>query len=143
MPVFQLIYRSRANRYFTDDDLIELLKQCRSNNAEQNITGLLLYGHGSFIQLLEGDEAAVRDLYHHRISQDARHRELAVLHRTFAPKRLFKDWSMAFRPMDATRIRSVSGYTDPAQPAQKNRDLLAPLRLLELMQGFAADMRKR
>ncbi|MCB0573779.1 MAG: BLUF domain-containing protein, partial [Saprospiraceae bacterium] len=42
MPVFQLIYRSRANRYFTDDDLIELLKQCRSNNAEQNITGLLL-----------------------------------------------------------------------------------------------------
>ncbi|MCW5924734.1 MAG: BLUF domain-containing protein [Saprospiraceae bacterium] len=144
MPVFQLIYRSKANAYFNDDDLIVLLRQCRSKNIEKNVTGILLYGYGNFIQLLEGDDDVVRDLYAHRISLDQRHREPVILHQGYIPKRLFKDWSMAFQPLNAERVRSLSGYLDPAaQESETGKNLLSPMRLLEVIQGFATDMNRR
>lgn len=143
MPVFQLIYRSTANAYFTDDDLILLLRQCRTKNIEKNVTGLLLYGHGNFIQLLEGEEEIVYDLYSNRIALDSRHRNPIVLHRNFAPKRLFKDWSMAFQPLNSERVRDLSGYREPERSSGNGRNLLAPLRLLEVIQGFAIEMQRR
>ncbi len=143
MPVFQLIYRSRANAHFSDDDLIALLRECRRNNTSQKITGLLLYGYGSFVQLLEGPEKAVGELFSRHIIHDKRHREPLVLHRARVPKRLFDEWSMAFQPMDAEKVRSLSGYTNPDQSTGDGKNLLAPLRLLELMQGFALDMKNR
>lgn len=145
MPVFQLIYRSRANAYFSDDDLISLLRQCRTKNIENNVTGLLLYGYGNFVQLLEGDEDVVLDLYTKHIAADTRHRNLSVLQQHTAPERLFKNWSMAFRPLDAERLRILNpvGYLDPEQPATGNKNLLSPLRFLEMMQGFAHNMQGR
>lgn len=143
MPVFHLIYRSRANAHFSDEDLIQLLRQCRLNNAPKKITGLLLYGFGSFIQLLEGEEDAVRDLYFKHIVNDKRHREHTLLHLAPVPKRLFKDWSMAFRPMDAQRVQHLKGYMEPQQQSTDHkRNILAPLRLLEVMQAFSLNMRK-
>lgn len=143
MPIFQLIYRSKANAYFTDDDLIQLLRQCRSKNIEKNVTGLLLYGYGSFIQLLEGEEETVRNLYAQRIALDPRHQNPVVLHQHKVPKRLFRDWSMAFRPLDTGRVKNLSGYTIPEGASKTGKNLLAPLRLLEVMQGFALEMNKR
>lgn len=143
MPVFQLIYRSKASSYFSDDDLIALLRECRQNNISGNITGLLLYGHGSFVQLLEGREKIVRELFFNHIAHDKRHREPVVLHRAHAPERLFSEWSMAFRPMDPALVRDLGGFTEPDAPAPGGKNLLAPLRLLELMQGFALDMKNR
>lgn len=143
MRVFQLIYRSKASAYYNDDDLAQLLRQCRSKNIEKKVTGLLLYGYGSFVQLLEGQDNVVRELYNQRIVPDARHHDPVVLHQGYVPKRLFKDWSMAFQPLNAERVRHLSGYLSPEQTAGSGRNLLAPLRLLEVMQGFAMDMRNR
>jgi len=143
MPVFQLIYRSKANFYLTDDDLIALLRQARDNNAQRNITGLLLYGYGSFTQILEGAKKDVNDLYFKRIAEDKRHRNPVVLHEGFAQKRLFKDWSMAFQPLDSERLRDLKGYLEPQKKPGDGRNLLASLRLLELMQGFSLSIQHR
>ena len=143
MPVFQLIYRSKANAYFSDDDLIRLLHQCRTNNIGKKVTGLLLYGYGNFIQLLEGDDDVVRDLYTQRISRDPRHRDPVILHQKYVPKRLFKNWSMAFKPLNAERVKHLSGFLEPERPLKNGKNLLAPLRLLEVMQGFALDMSRK
>ena len=143
MPVFQLIYRSKASTYYHDDDLALLLRQCRTKNIEKQVTGLLLYGYGNFVQLLEGQDHVVRDLYNNRIVGDPRHRDPVVLHQGYVPKRLFKDWSMAFQPLNAERVRGLSGYLSPGQTSGSGKNLLAPLRLLEVMQGFATDMQRR
>lgn len=142
MPVFQLIYRSKANSFFTDEDLITLLKKARLSNAQKNITGLLLYGYGSFTQILEGKEDAVRDLYFNRISKDTRHSNLVVLQQAEVPKRMFQNWSMAFQPLDAEKVREINGYTDPAAKPENGKNLLAPLRLLDLVQSFSFAMNK-
>lgn len=143
MLIFQLIYRSKATSFFTDEDLITLLRQARENNTQKNITGLLLYGYGNFIQLLEGNEKEVKNLFFNHIEKDARHRDSAVLQQTFVEKRLFKDWSMAFQPLDSERVHDLKGYLEPHKKSGEDKNLLAPMRLLELMQGFSLAMHRR
>ena len=52
------------------EQLLELLKQCL--NPASGVTGMLLYGNGTFLQALEGDEKVVADLYG-KIEKDSRH----------------------------------------------------------------------
>ncbi len=58
--MFFLVYVSSAVRPFSRVDLDDLLATSRANNARVGITGMLLYKDGNFMQVLEGDEEAVR-----------------------------------------------------------------------------------
>ena len=62
--MFQLVYLSSASQPFSEDDLVALLTQARQNNTAHGLTGMLLYKDGNFMQVLEGDEAEVRRLFH-------------------------------------------------------------------------------
>jgi hypothetical protein len=75
--------------------LEELLVEARDFNAGKNITGILLYCDGSFMQLLEGDEEEVRSLYG-RIEADPRHFDVQTLFTKETEGRWLKDWAMAF-----------------------------------------------
>jgi len=44
-------------------DLDDILTASRRNNALMGISGLLLFIDGGFLQMLEGEERAVRELY--------------------------------------------------------------------------------
>jgi hypothetical protein len=55
--MIQISYLSQASAPMSADQLIALLMQCRTNNAERGLTGMLLYGNGTFLQVLEGEDA--------------------------------------------------------------------------------------
>ena len=93
--LFQIVYLSRAGDGFDPDSLDELLALARARNAEQDITGMLLYSEGSFIQVLEGPEQAVQNTFS-KIEKDTRHREVKVVLRTHVDERAFAEWSMGF-----------------------------------------------
>jgi hypothetical protein len=57
-------------------------------------TGLLCYCDGYFVQLLEGPETAVLELYA-LIQCDPRHEQVETLHDEAGPTRWFADWRMA------------------------------------------------
>ena len=59
-----LIYISTAVKLMTDAELISILADSRDNNKLKNITGMLLYGDGTFIQVLEGGKKDITDTYH-------------------------------------------------------------------------------
>jgi hypothetical protein len=63
--IFRLIYRSRNTIPAQDRKaaLGKLFSQARSRNKGQHITGALLVSGDWFAQVLEGDEAAVRELH--------------------------------------------------------------------------------
>jgi hypothetical protein len=63
MPMFFLIYRSVATIVPSEADLAQLLEHARPANDTRGITGMLLYQNGRYMQLLEGEEAAVRALF--------------------------------------------------------------------------------
>ena len=110
-PVFFLVYVSSAVRLFSAEDLRALLETCRKNNAKLGVTGMPLYKDGNFMQVLEGDEEAVRGLYA-RIVAAPRHRGEITLQEGFAEGRQFPDWSMGFRDLTSPEERSAPGYSE-------------------------------
>lgn len=101
-----IIYVSSARQLFTDEALETLLLKARSANAANAISGLLLYQDGNFMQLLEGPQAAVSELYA-AIRQDPRHHDVVTLIEETGLPREFSAWSMAYRKLDNTRWNAL------------------------------------
>jgi hypothetical protein len=62
----------------SDVELGDLLRQARDFNAENDITGVLLHCDGDFLQVIEGEERVLADLYT-RICVDTRHQSVIKL----------------------------------------------------------------
>ena len=103
---FQLLYRSQATTLPTPEQLREIVQRARQANAAAQITGLLLYCEGQFMQVLEGPQEIVEHLFA-RISQDPRHRQVAVVSKGLLPSRQFAEWSMDFGFADAGELEAV------------------------------------
>ena len=93
MSLHQLIYLSRSVRPMTEADLDAITRGSAINNPREELTGILLYVGGNFLQLLEGPSKNVSRRFE-TISKDDRHRDCKIIH--FAPTqyRLFPEWSM-------------------------------------------------
>ncbi len=140
MALYQLIYRSKASQPFTQEELVALLGTARTFNTERDITGILLYGYNHFIQLLEGDDEVVRELYFHRIYRDPRHHSLKILQEGFVKKRLFSQWAMTFQHFDPQRAQYLAGFIDPDEQSEYGRNLLGPLQITDAMEMLSLDL---
>lgn len=138
--VFFLVYVSSATLQFSGEDLRALLATCRENNAELGVTGMLLYKDGNFMQVIEGDEEAVRGLYA-RIEADPRHGGEITLQQGFTERRQFPDWSMGFRDLNAPEERSTSGYSEFLNAPLTGREFSGdPSRAQKLLLTFKRTM---
>ncbi len=113
--VYQILYRSRATSPLSEAQLLELLDQARCYNAGHDLTGLLLYSDGRFVQALEGPEAEVRALYA-RIQRDSRHRQVVTVSEGPGPHRRFAGWSMAFGQVPGPAVERVLGAVQAQEP---------------------------
>ena len=120
--IFQLTYASTAAKPFSADELLEWLPAYREKNQRLNVTGLLLYRQGSFMQALEGEEATVRALYK-TIREDVRHHHVLTLVTVSLAERQFSKWSMGFEALDDARIGVVPGYVPPSNLSPIRTDL--------------------
>ena|SRR6185312_13282876 len=119
----QLLYASNTSRDVSQALLDDILAASRRNNAGAGISGMLLYLDGGFMQVLEGEEAAVAAVYA-RIAKDKRHWNAQVLLDREAP-RAFADWSMGFeRPepgedgIFAITRDAIAGKLKPGAPLE-------------------------
>ena len=132
MAIYQIIYISAGSVVFTEDALKELLAKARANNEAKGLSGLLLYHEGSFIQVLEGERAAVRATYV-RINQDSRHSEVQVLFEGDVEERTFEGWSMGYVPANGLQDLPegfhpflVTGFrTQPDTPSMARKAMAA------------------
>ncbi|AIV39213.1 MULTISPECIES: BLUF domain-containing protein [unclassified Curtobacterium] len=106
--MLSLIYSSVATRSLDDDDLAGLLAQSRRANAENDITGVLLFRNGYFLQLLEGPDQAVRAKMA-TIKHDDRHTKVTVLTEELIEERQFPEWTMGY-PAEDTDVEQAPGY---------------------------------
>lgn len=113
MPIHHLIYRSVAKRTLSDAGLNELLLNARAHNKIEQITGILLHAEGEFMQVLEGEAAAVKALYAH-IEADRRHTRVRLLTDGTSLFRIFPRWSMGFLHVYKEDFYRLVGYVDPA-----------------------------
>lgn len=95
MNVRRIVYLSTANGMPEDSDLFALLESARRSNARSGISGVLLYGSGSFLQVLEGTSPSIDDVFE-TIKQDPRHRNVIEVLNEEVDRAAFGKWSMAF-----------------------------------------------
>ena len=131
--MFQLVYVSNDAASFTAPQLVTLLKTSRVNNTRLNITGMLLHQRGRFLQVLEGEESAVRSLAA-KIGRDPRHHTVVTLHTSVIAQRDFPDWSMGFHDLENPDAAGVEGFSHLLQsslsPSAFRSDLPAAKRML-------------
>ena len=104
--VYHVLYRSCATHPMTEADLQALLDWLRIYNAHQ-LTDLLLYSDGRFMQLIEKPETVVQALYA-RIQQYLRHTQVVTMSGGPGSQRWFKEWSMAFGHVHATDLHPLT-----------------------------------
>jgi hypothetical protein len=109
MDIVQLIYVSTATRDLDDDEIRRVLDSSVTHNKEHEVTGMLLYSFGSFMQVLEGSQSAVEETMS-RIYKDARHHGIIVMSKAQVHAREFGHWSMGFRGIHAEDVASWPGY---------------------------------
>lgn len=102
----ELVYISAARRHCDPAELAAILEPARKNNARLGVTGILLYDAGSFIQVLEGDEPVVRELFE-TIKRDPRHHQVLVLGERSIDKRSFGEWTMGYVSLDPALLKQL------------------------------------
>jgi hypothetical protein len=134
------VYVSSAQKPMGEDEILEILQVSRQNNERRDITGMLLYRDGNFLQVLEGPASAIDDVID-RIKRDVRHHGLILMSRRGIEERQFSEWRMAFRNMSKTCM-AEDGYSPFLEPYSDEEDAEEGSQLVfRLLRRFKDDMR--
>jgi hypothetical protein len=110
--LFEIVYHSQAKTQLSAIDILDILKHSRDSNAKKGITGCLLHHKKQFLQILEGEELEVKQLYE-KIRKDSRHQNVITLHAEKITERIFDKWNMAFQDFkDETEVENTIGISD-------------------------------
>ena len=104
-----IIYFSHATRPLSSADLIDLERECATNDGPLRLTGVLLHCDGRFLQLIEGPKGVMRDMWA-RIQADPRHERFQVVLDRHGRQRCLAMSCMRLSDLS----RDVSGATFPA-----------------------------
>ena len=74
-------------------DLSRIYSCARRFNLKNNISGVLSYSVGYYIQIIEGEDQAVNDLFS-KVSKDKRHTNPIIIFDSTISKRSFSHWPM-------------------------------------------------
>jgi hypothetical protein len=138
----RLIYASR----WTDPDspeidsmIQDIIDRSVQNNGTVEVTGLLLFRQGWFLQVLEGELDEVDETFD-RIRRDRRHIDVRLVSDEPADRRAFADWNMVATPLESLTPSTLddlglAGEFDPAA--------LTPDKALSLMIAAGSEERRR
>jgi hypothetical protein len=99
MMILAITYTSRATDLHTEEMRLKLMRECELRNVTQDVTGLLLYQEGHFLQYIEGEPETIRATFA-RIQCDPRHHDVTLHSEEVLMQRQFPDWSMFYRDYD-------------------------------------------
>ena len=140
MPLISLIYVSSAQVPFSKGDLTALLETSRRNNALIDVTGMLVYRDGNFMQAIEGEEQTIHKLQE-KIKRDPRHGGLITLLTQRIETRQFPSGAWAFRNLADPTLREVPGYSEFLNtPLDEPGFTAIPTRAQKLLLSFKSKM---
>lgn len=93
--MYTLVYISNAIQLFEERELEELFASTKASNSLKNITGILLYRDGTFMQIMEGNQEDVEKLFK-TIERDPRHNNILRILQRNIEKPLFSHYQTGF-----------------------------------------------
>jgi hypothetical protein len=138
MELVQLVYGSTATGDLSTEELRRIVESAVRHNTTNHITGMLLHSFGSFLQVLEGTEAAVDETML-RIFKDPCHQGIIILSVKKNPEREFANWAMGFRGVSADDVGLLPGYAPFFERGfDAERIKAKPGLAMELLRAFAS-----
>lgn len=127
-----ITYFSTAVESTTERNIVDIVEFSRTKNARLGITGVLLYVNGHIVQVLEGQQAAVEDLYK-SIQADPRHTNVQTVISHPIAQRLFSHWYMGYETITTQQYEEVQDIlaADPRQVTSADTDQPVILRMLQ------------
>ena len=107
----QSVYTSAAIQPMPKSKLYKILVDSRVRNKLADVTGLLVYVDGTFLQVLEGEQEMVSDLLD-KISKDPRHTDVKVVYKSGVERRTFNAWQMAYVSPSPKELASWAGLSN-------------------------------
>ncbi|MEE4244304.1 MAG: BLUF domain-containing protein [Kangiellaceae bacterium] len=92
-PLVELVYTSQSISLLDEGDVDSILDGAHEKNAKLNISGILIYNDGVFLQLIEGPRDSINQLFQ-SISHDARHFDINLISFSEVTQRNFESWEM-------------------------------------------------
>lgn len=109
--LISVIYASRSTEHFQEHQIPDLLKQARLANAKHELTGMLLYINGNFLQVLEGHPDLVEAVYS-VILRDKRHTQTTLIARETIDERAYEGWTLCHKTLDPVEAGEIIGDPD-------------------------------
>lgn len=128
----RLAYASRATQAMNETALSEILAVARHKNDANQVTGMLVYCEGDFLQVIEGEDRVIEALYD-RIADDPRHQNCRIWSDKSVTERLFANWNMGFKATSKATLASIPGYIDFFDPALDVAALNQPIETEQFM----------
>lgn len=117
--LIHVIYVSSVVPNISEHDTLKFLNQARTVNREHDVSGLMLYIGGCFLQMLEGEAARI-DVVCSTIFQDER--DMRIILREPIAEREFPEWTMGFEavePLEAGRLLGEPRLFDSASQCSR------------------------
>jgi len=95
----------------------------------------LLYSDGNIIQVLEGEQEIVQDIYK-KISKDSRHHSIIRLKEGELAERNFPDWSMGFKTISSKAFSEIVGFKDLRNQSFENVAPISNHPVLNILKTF-------
>lgn len=91
----QLIYVSKADSNLSINELSKIFEEATRRNKISHITGFIVFNEEYFMQVIEGYEDKINNLYE-IIAQDSRHTNLLLLGIKDNDNRDFEEWNLGY-----------------------------------------------
>jgi serine/threonine protein kinase len=109
LHIHQLIYESHPTELLTQEQLKDILAKSQYKNIRLNLSGLLIFHGGKFMQLLEGGKEEVAELFA-VIQRDPRHTDIKVVLESDSQERNMPSWVMGLSTDDS--LKEICGSMD-------------------------------
>jgi hypothetical protein len=104
----QIVYSSAPAQKLMQSHLYMILRHARLSNKLANVTGVLIFVDGAYLQVLEGEENTLRKIFD-KIKVDTRHKDVKILSDLSIEKRSFDNWEMAYATPSGREMANWAG----------------------------------
>lgn len=94
----RLIYCSHLKPGLSEKVVYDIVKEAKTNNEKNGITGILVFGANIFFQALEGDRDKLSVLLK-KLYNDKRHENVELLDFTEITEKEFESWGMELKTL--------------------------------------------
>ena len=109
--LYSICYVSSITDILEDLIIKDLFSDFVYKNIQNNISGILLYNAGNFLQYLEGNEQEIKALYYNKICNDYRHKNPIVILEKKIDKLYFSGFEAGYTSIiEQNQVKNLKSY---------------------------------